>query len=407
MNIRLSSIFDIPLAKILRNNFGQLAIISPSAELQEIFNLEKSVGVFEVHISDMDDKVGIEIRGSKEKVQKIANVLREELPYTLSFHRQVEKDSIYHATVEKVTQKNLVFLNLGNMSGILFGKRGSEYFVGSKLIVQIKELPAEQDKLPICSEELNISGDYAVLERSFNDGFVRISKQIKGSQRDNFFKIGQRVKPDGFGIIIRTSAINVSEKEIKEEVNQLVKKWHDISKNTEGEDQQIATGDYAVHITFSYGTKSKLDEIRKTLVYSISDYYALRSYSIATSFALELAMRVKPPVPEKQVNEILYEMIHEKDFVLENYTKCILFDSSGNTLEEYLGNLTEVNDGVFKFRLTLDSQQAEENTSNYVMYEGDYIDSYAKQGSWCVYHKYYSGENDELIGGEGGNYSAR
>ena len=398
MNIRLSTIFDIPLAQVLKDNSEQLTVISPSAELQEVFSFEKNIDVFDVHISDMDNKAGIEIRGSKEKVKEVMSLLLKELPHTILFHKRVEKDSIYHATIEKVTQKNLVFLNLGSMSGIMFGKRENEYFVGSKVIVQIKELPVEQDKLPICSEELNLSGDFAVLERSPRDGFVRVSKQIKGKQRDQFFKIGQRVKPDGFGIIIRTSAVNVTESEIQKEVSMLVKKWHDLSKSKMDAGQQIATGDYAVQIAFSYVTKRKLDEIRENLIYSVPDYYTLRAYSIATSFALELAMRLKPPAPAKHVSEILYDMIFEKDFALENYTRVTILDINGNISEEYLGNLAEIDNKVFRFRLTLDEQQADENPSNYIMYENDYIDVFVKQGSWCVYYRYYSGDAGLLIG---------
>ena len=97
---------------------------------------------------------------------------------------------------------------------------------GMPILVQIKK-DATSKKGAIVSTHINLSGRYAVLMP--NSNFITISKKIeKETEKNRLLKIVKEIVPQNYGIIIRTSAEEKSEEEIKRDINNLIITWQEI-----------------------------------------------------------------------------------------------------------------------------------------------------------------------------------
>ncbi len=97
---------------------------------------------------------------------------------------------------------------------------------GMPILVQIKK-DATSKKGARVSTHINLSGRYAVLMP--NSNFITISKKIeKETEKNRLLKIVKEIVPQNYGIIIRTSAEENSEEEIKRDINNLIITWQEI-----------------------------------------------------------------------------------------------------------------------------------------------------------------------------------
>ena len=94
------------------------------------------------------------------------------------------------------------------------------------ILVQVKK-DSTNKKGARVSTHINLTGRYSVIMP--NSEFITLSKKIeKQDERDRLTKIVKEVLPDGFGVIIRTSAEEKSEELIKEDIQKLIDEWSDI-----------------------------------------------------------------------------------------------------------------------------------------------------------------------------------
>ena len=97
---------------------------------------------------------------------------------------------------------------------------------GMPILVQIKK-DATSKKGARVSTHINLSGRYAVIMP--NSNFITISKKIeKETEKNRLLKIVKEIVPQNYGIIIRTSAEEKSEEEIKRDINNLIITWQEI-----------------------------------------------------------------------------------------------------------------------------------------------------------------------------------
>ena len=97
---------------------------------------------------------------------------------------------------------------------------------GMPILVQIKK-DATSKKGARVSTHINLSGRYAVLMP--NSDFITISKKLeKETEKNRLLKIVKEIVPQNYGIIIRTSAEEKSEEEIKRDINNLIITWQEI-----------------------------------------------------------------------------------------------------------------------------------------------------------------------------------
>ncbi|MDR2911418.1 MAG: Rne/Rng family ribonuclease [Bacteroidales bacterium] len=103
------------------------------------------------------------------------------------------------------------------------GKISDLLNVGQKILVQISKEPIST-KGPRLTSEISITGRYLVL-MPFGDN-VSISQKIKTVEEKNRLKILiQSIKPQKYGVIVRTVAEGKKVAELDQELRQLVVKW--------------------------------------------------------------------------------------------------------------------------------------------------------------------------------------
>ena len=97
-----------------------------------------------------------------------------------------------------------------------------------KLLIQIKK-DSDEKKGARVSTHISLPGKYIVLMP--NTTFITVSQKIENlNQKEELKKYIKSILPNGFGAIIRTSAFQVDNSEIKEDIESLLKKWQEIQK---------------------------------------------------------------------------------------------------------------------------------------------------------------------------------
>ncbi len=102
---------------------------------------------------------------------------------------------------------------------------------GDQIMVQITKEPIHT-KGPRITSEISIAGRYLIL-CPFADK-VSISQKIESkSERDRLTALVESIKPEGFGVIIRTAAESKKVAELHADLNFLMNKWQTAYKNVQ------------------------------------------------------------------------------------------------------------------------------------------------------------------------------
>lgn len=78
---------------------------------------------------------------------------------------------------------------------------------------------------------ISIPGRYMVLA-PYNDG-IGVSKKLDEKERERLRKLAGEIKPDGFGLIVRTAARGVQKNMLQKDLKLLIKKLNNISKSSQ------------------------------------------------------------------------------------------------------------------------------------------------------------------------------
>lgn len=390
--VRIESIYDLPIGKILKDteNFSILSSHNLETELDK----NETILPHDVHIGDLDRRMGIQIKGSSAAVELIENTLQNMLPDSVLFKHLVQQDAIYYARVEKyIYRKKIAILDLGSeTTGILFNYEGQ---TGDMILIQIKELTTEKDKLPVCSNLLTLSGNFVILE--VGSSFVRVSRKIKGQERKRLHDIGKEMLPEGFGIIIRTSATNMNKEDLNYEIDQLITLWERIEDEIIdlNEPKKLVTGEVQSEIIFGHSSKTYFDGIRSEILPTLPNYHHFKAYSMATGFTLDFAQNYIETISAEKMSSKLYEMIIQRDYPVNNHIKAEFHFPDGTQTEVILGDITQ-NKDFFITRKTL-TQNDIARTPELDLTVNDIMEVIFAPGSWIVHYKYYSGLSEKLI----------
>lgn len=122
----------------------------------------------------------------------------------------------------------------GNKNEI-FGKYDIKDYLkpGMPIMVQVKKDSTNKKGARI-SSHISISGRFCVLMP--NSNFITISQKIEDEEeRERLLAILREVIPEGYGVIIRTSAVSKTKEEIEKDVKKLIKKYEEIKQKFQKE----------------------------------------------------------------------------------------------------------------------------------------------------------------------------
>ncbi len=101
--------------------------------------------------------------------------------------------------------------------------------VGMPVIVQVKKDKIGKKGAKV-STDLNVAGKFVAI--ATNGDFITTSQKIEDEDEVNrLINIAKNMNIENIGIIIRTSAIGVSEHEIKEDIQYVINTYESIKKN--------------------------------------------------------------------------------------------------------------------------------------------------------------------------------
>ncbi len=139
---------------------------------------------------------------------------------------------IYKARVDSVLPgMHSAFLNLGDgRNGFLYldDVHGIDVKPGIEMLVQVVK-NARKGKGARVSPRISLAGRYMVLIPEGHE--TGVSKRIEDDEeRARLRNIAKQIRPDGFGIIIRTVAENCDIESLTEDVSQLISQWETIER---------------------------------------------------------------------------------------------------------------------------------------------------------------------------------
>lgn len=142
---------------------------------------------------------------------------------------------IYKARVDSVLPgMNSAFLNLGDgRNGFLYldDVHGTDVKPGIEMLVQVVK-NARKGKGARVSPRISLAGRYMVLIPEGHE--TGVSKRIEDSdERARLRTISKEIRPEGFGIIIRTVAEGCDKDSLANDVDELLSQWATIRHNAE------------------------------------------------------------------------------------------------------------------------------------------------------------------------------
>jgi len=238
---------------------------------------------------------------------------------------------------------------------------------GQEILVQVSKDPIAS-KGPRLTSLLSIAGRYLVYLPGLRH--VGIARRLEGKEeRQRLLDIGERIRPEKAGLIIRTVAEGHSEEEIKEDLNFLERLWAGIEKRN-----QQSRAPSAVHSELNLYLRVMRDyvdnEVEKIHIDSKEAYQNMKKF--ARNFMPEVAKRLyyypgERPVfdvygVEEEVNRALKRQVSLKSgghIVIDQTEALIAIDvNSGSfvrsrNMEEtgFKTNLEAVHELVHQLRL--------------------------------------------------------
>ena len=144
---------------------------------------------------------------------------------------------IYKARVDSVIPgMNAAFLNLGegrNAFLYLEDARGSEVRQNLDLLVQVTKT-ARKGKGARVTTRISLPGRFMVLVPGGHE--TGVSRRVSEEQRERLRGFARAIRPDGFGIIVRTAAEGVDKDILEEDLENLLQIWDGISRMAREQD---------------------------------------------------------------------------------------------------------------------------------------------------------------------------
>ncbi len=101
---------------------------------------------------------------------------------------------------------------------------------GQSVLVQVTKDPMGTKGARL-TQHLSLAGRYCVLAPG--DDMLGISRKLPDDQRDRLRKILKGLKPEGFGLIVRTAAESATAEQLQADVERLIERWSKVAEKAE------------------------------------------------------------------------------------------------------------------------------------------------------------------------------
>ena len=391
---RIRGIYSQSLTQIMLQNHFEM--VQPTPEVARRFGLPYSSDIPDVDIWDRSDLQGIVAIAYESILHKLTDVLRRRIGGVITRTPRVAKSSIYRGVVQGRDERTgQTRVNLGLISGLI-PDRGLQR--GQHMMVQIRAHDYGR-KAPVLSSSITIPGRAAVL---LPEPVVRLSTKIKDQDaRRNLTNLGRKIREhtDNWGILWRTSAENLTDKELQDEVDDLLDTTQGIyNKYNDLESTGILfEGTSNADIEFPAEVKEALDRTRAKIKPTIQRHHFYKSAGYTSLVDLAEMVIEDRPEERKYITAKLDKIVSRDIPRVDDPVNIEHVKLDGRNIVLARGRVIEttVNGFVIRrqFRHTSRKLKLVKEYSDDVDVvgdEGDYAMTHVKPGALTLFTNYYS-----------------
>tara|TARA_B100001250_G_scaffold406897_1_gene426723 strand:+ start:561 stop:2033 length:1473 start_codon:yes stop_codon:yes gene_type:complete len=201
--------------------------------------------------------------------------------------------------------------------------------------------------------QISFPGRYLVLIPNSNT--KGISRRLPDEERNRLDRIIKKIKPEGFGVIVRTAAEGVNESSLKNDIDKLINEWDQVSGNKAGASPVLIheEPDLSVKVIREHlGTNFK-----KLLIQGEKHFDEIKDYINETSPELN-------EIVESYNDTLdLFERYHIEDQIKKALDRKVWLPSGGHLIIDRTEALTviDVNTGKFVGKDSLEQTVYENN----------------------------------------------
>ena len=201
--------------------------------------------------------------------------------------------------------------------------------------------------------QISLPGRYLVLIP--NSKTKGISRRLADNERERLDKIIRKIKPNNFGVIVRTAAEGVSEESLKVDIEKLVEEWKTVSNYQSGDAPKLIHKEPDVSIKV---IREHLNStFKKVLIDKKSQYDEVKEYVELTS------PEILDIVDHYDDQLGLFERYHIEDQIKKALDRKVWLPSGGHLIIDRTEALTviDVNTGKFVGKNSLEETVYENN----------------------------------------------
>ncbi len=393
LKAKVRGIYSTALTKLLLDN--DFEIVHPSNTTKERFTLQENLAPPDLKIEDTYSLQGVRVLGTSEAVNTFQSLLHLTFHDVLTRRWQVSVDGIYKGKIVE-TDEDAFYVEVDNNVVGRLPKTELPEPIGNQVIVQV-EKRGLGGRQPTLTRKLRVVGDYAILAQNSKIG---VSLKIRDlDKRRELYTLGEKLSPNGWGIIWRRPSANQPFEKLANEVKTLGQKAEFLNAKARHASSPalLIGGSYSMDVEFPSISKSHLDKLRASVANTLDRHHFCKSCGGRVSAALEMAERLL----EKGQNRIEAEELFRKHVAYELPEVGSIVDVEHvkiNGFVLHLGEATiESMDGEqLRYSRTIRSHGVYDGL-NIEKEAGDRAVSETKNGQWHIATRYLS-RSGELKG---------
>jgi Ribonuclease G/E len=376
--VRVRGIYSTALSKLLLDKGFSLSQVSE--DLAERFESDRDVSPADAEINS-EDGSGIVVSGEVDAVASVKDALMETFLDIIKRDSKINLNAVYLGTVQKVDSRlKAAFVDIDDEVGYLpFSNTTRVIREDEDIKVQIRSLPMGGKK-PVLDMKINLPGKYAVF---LSDDGAKVSKKIKGPKRDQLIDLGRRLKPEGWGLLWRTSAEDADEEELGKDVENLKRAADEVENSLAN---PLYSGEEYISFEFGGEARRELDGLRATITPTVDNHHAYKSMGEAFSLAVDVAETLMEKVEAEEANAALVGAIFGN---LDTYFYTVEHVKADGSITHLKGVVRELSDERITLRRRM-MPGGRYDGLNVEIEEGDYALTEMTQGSWYYTNSYFS-----------------
>ena len=201
--------------------------------------------------------------------------------------------------------------------------------------------------------QISLPGRYLVLIP--NSRTKGISRRLSDNERSRLNKIIRKLKPENFGVIVRTAAEGVSEKALKVDIEKLVEEWNVVSNYKSGDAPKL------IHQEPDVSIKVIREHLNSTFIKLLID--RKDQFDEIKNYVSDTSPEISDIVDFYQDELMLFERYHIEDQIKKALDRKVWLPSGGHLIIDKTEALTvvDVNTGKFVGKDSLEETVYENN----------------------------------------------